>query len=253
MLLKITERCSMHCTHCFNRADENGAHMVFGILKKVVDKLNELPYHTLLLTGGEPTEHPDFWEITKYLSQNLKNLDYIQVILTTNGLYLENHIELADALNHLFDNFAIQITNDPRYYPKPLDESSPLYLHPYVFVAHKVEHMTPQGRAVDNGLPSKRVASSCINCRSFIHQLPQHAIEDVIYALEAEEKYCTPTIGVDGMIRAGESSLCPPFASVEDSNEIISKKLKAFRCNQCATVGLNKNIPQVLKDMLGVG
>ena len=227
--------------------------MDFDTLKRAVAKLNELSYHTLVLTGGEPTEHPDLLRFIKYLSKNLRKLDSIRVIFATNGVYLEDHLELAQKMHKLFPILSIQVTNDPRYYPKAIDETKFLYQHRYVQVAHEIELMTLQGRAVDNGFQTTRIASSCINCRSLIHQLSTHTFQDVISTLEADDKFCTPNIGVDGMIRAGESSLCPPFASVDDSNEVIAKKLLAFRCNQCASVGMNKNIPQVLKDMLGVG
>ena len=253
MVIKITEKCSMHCLHCFNRADENGAHMSLQTLKSVVDKINELPIHLLLVSGGEPTEHPDFMGVMKYLAKHLRRPDRIPVILATNGVYLEDHLEVAQQLHNLFPHFTIQVTNDPRFYPSPIDESKALYHHKYVTVCNEILSIVPQGRAADNCIPSDRVASSCVNFRSFIHQLPEHKIETVISTLESRGKYCTPTIGIDGMFRAGESSLCPPFASAEDSNVTISQKLLAFRCNQCAEAGLNRNIPQVLKDMIGIG
>lgn len=254
MVVKITERCSMNCTHCFNRAHGQGPDMDFDMLEKVIQKLNEFPYRLLLISGGEPAEHPQLLMVMEYMARNLRRLKEIVVVLATNGLYFENHLELARKIHNLFPTLQIQVTNDRRFYPVDIDESKPFYRERYVTVCREVEMITPQGRALDNHIPTPRTASSCVNCRSIIHQIPRHTIEADIQALEAHHKFCTPTIGVDGMLRAGESSLCPGFASVEDDNATISRKLMEFRYNQCAeTAGLNRHIPQMLKEMLGIG
>ena len=251
MLLKITERCSMHCSHCMNRADGNGAHMDFETLQQVVKKLNELPCKVLLITGGEPTEHPDLLPFAEYLSQNLRDINRCSVALTTNGLFLADHIELAHQLRQFFPNFHIQVTNDRRFYPLDIDEEKPLFQLEYVTVCRRLQTIVPQGRALDNRIPTDRQASTCINCRSFIHQLPESTIEATIMMLEQYQRFCSPAIGVDGLLRAGESSLCPAFGSVYDDNDTLSRNLQNFRCNRCADAGLNQNIPAILKNMLG--
>ena len=252
MLLKITERCSMHCSHCMNRSDENGPHMSFETLQQAVRKLNELPCQVLILTGGEPTEHPELLSFAEYLSKNLSYLNRRSIILATNGLFLADHIETARRLYRLFPRFHIQVTNDRRFYPKDIDERKPFFHLKYVMVCRSIQTIMPQGRALDNHIPTNRNSSTCINCRSFIHQLPESTIEATITALEQYQKYCSPAIGVDGLIRAGESSLCPAFGSVYDSNAVLSRNLRHFQCNRCWDAGLNHNLPAVLKNMLGV-
>lgn len=251
MLLKITERCSMHCSHCMNRSDENGPHMSFETLQQAVRKLNELPSRVLILTGGEPTDHPEFLPFAEYLSKNLNHLDRRSIILATNGLFFADHIETARQLHHFFPEFHIQVTNDRRFYPKDIDDSKPFFRLKYVTVCRTLQTIMPQGRALDNRIPTTRNSSTCINCRSFIHQLSESTIEATITALEQFHKYCAPAIGVDGLIRAGESSLCPAFGSVYESNATLSRNLRHFRCNRCWDASLNRNIPAVLKNILG--
>ena len=36
MMIKITEKCSMGCTHCMNDASKSGKHMSFDVFKDVI-------------------------------------------------------------------------------------------------------------------------------------------------------------------------------------------------------------------------
>ena len=80
-LLQITERCNLHCAHCFISAGNYGETMPVGIIRNVViQKLKECRVISVTLTGGEPFTHPDIVEIVSLL----RNAG-IRVGICTNG------------------------------------------------------------------------------------------------------------------------------------------------------------------------
>jgi len=80
-LLQITERCNLHCTHCFVSAGNYGDRMPIGIIRNVViPRLKNCRVISVTLTGGEPFIHPDIIEIVRLL----RNVN-IGVGICTNG------------------------------------------------------------------------------------------------------------------------------------------------------------------------
>jgi MoaA/NifB/PqqE/SkfB family radical SAM enzyme len=65
MMIKITEKCSMGCSHCMNNATPNGKHMVDATFVKVIKFQKKYGGPFCMITGGEPSEHPMF---KQYLS-----------------------------------------------------------------------------------------------------------------------------------------------------------------------------------------
>jgi radical SAM protein with 4Fe4S-binding SPASM domain len=63
-LLQITERCNLHCAHCFVSAVREGSDIPFEeIRERVLPQLAEARVARLTLTGGEPFAHPNLLEI----------------------------------------------------------------------------------------------------------------------------------------------------------------------------------------------
>jgi MoaA/NifB/PqqE/SkfB family radical SAM enzyme len=59
-LVQITERCNLHCAHCFVSSTATGADLsVDCFLDLVLPRLIEARVRRLTLTGGEPFVHPD--------------------------------------------------------------------------------------------------------------------------------------------------------------------------------------------------
>ena len=80
-LLQITERCNLHCAHCFVSAGNYGDTMPIGIIRDVViPKLKDCRVISVTLTGGEPFVHPEIIEIVRLL----RNAN-IRVGVCTNG------------------------------------------------------------------------------------------------------------------------------------------------------------------------
>lgn len=63
-LVQITERCNLHCAHCFVSSGDWGEHMrLEDIVERVLPRLQQARVERLTLTGGEPFVHPDLLEI----------------------------------------------------------------------------------------------------------------------------------------------------------------------------------------------
>src|SRR6266498_2867793 len=65
-LLQITERCNLHCAHCFVSSTRDGADLsASDIRDTVIPRLRRARVERLTLTGGEPFVHPDLLEISE--------------------------------------------------------------------------------------------------------------------------------------------------------------------------------------------
>lgn len=63
-LIQITERCNLHCAHCFVSATREGTDMDLAQIETLVlPRLREARVSRVTLTGGEPFAHPEIMEI----------------------------------------------------------------------------------------------------------------------------------------------------------------------------------------------
>lgn len=63
-LIQITERCNLHCAHCFVSSGDWGGHLSLDdIVNRVVPRLLAARVKRITLTGGEPFVHPHLMEI----------------------------------------------------------------------------------------------------------------------------------------------------------------------------------------------
>jgi len=77
--LQITDRCNLQCRHCYIG---NGHHQDLSIqqIQRILKEFEEIQGLRLLLSGGEPLLHPQFWKVNDILR------DYeFRSILLSNG------------------------------------------------------------------------------------------------------------------------------------------------------------------------
>lgn len=87
-MLQITERCNLHCKHCFVSAINNGKQMDFKVIKdKILPRLIKLNVVKVTLTGGEPFMHPQLLDICNLFSDN-----NIEITICTNGTLVSNNL-----------------------------------------------------------------------------------------------------------------------------------------------------------------
>lgn len=237
----------MGCIHCMNRATSSGQHMSFDTFKKVIDFQKKYGSSFCVISGGEPTEHPEF---VQFLGYAVQELPYCFITVTTNGQWLtqnEGFIRFINGRNG--DKVIFQVTYDKRYYPIPLDIAHPVFQLPNVVLCDKVEHIFPQGRALDNNLEWQSKASKCFNVRAIANQMTVKDFGTLVGMLAIKVKFCTPHIDIHGNIKVGESDLCPICSHIDKTSEQIVQDIANFRCNQCNHV--NCNLPEEYKKVIG--
>jgi hypothetical protein len=228
----------------------NGSHMSMETFEKALQFSKKIesgsPYNLLLLSGGEPTEHPD---ILQMLDRCIKN-DFL-VLLLTNGLWLADQLLREKILGK---DVLIQVTNDPRFYPK----SPPLVVNSKITYIDSLTHLIPLGRfknKTHSELPMK-TSPNCFNLRSITRQM-NPAQGDVRTALGilrirvmsgSMSGHCSPAISVDGTIVAGESRNCHAIGTVDSSMDEINNNLISMTCSNC---GLVNNLNQTYKKAIG--
>lgn len=78
----ITRRCNLKCIHCYS--DSTSKHypgeLTWDQCRVVVDDLAQFKVPALLLSGGEPTIHPRFFELAEYATGK-----GLRLTLSTNG------------------------------------------------------------------------------------------------------------------------------------------------------------------------
>lgn len=247
MMIKITEHCSMGCTHCMNRATPNNKHMDFHTFRKAIEFQKKYGGPFCIITGGEPTEHPGFKEFLKFTICQLENCF---ITVTTNGLWLQSHYAFV---KNLYDKFGprvmFQVTTDERYYPIRIDSTHPVFQLENIIMCDKLEHIYPQGRALDNNLEWDSKGSKCFNIRAITHQVKIKDLRMIFSMLAAKGKFCTPHINIDGYIKLGESDLCPNCSHIDRPHDEIIDDILNFRCNGCKHV--NNNLPENYRKIIG--
>jgi MoaA/NifB/PqqE/SkfB family radical SAM enzyme len=86
--LQITTKCNMTCEHCCYRCTMRGKHMPRKVWQKAIEWATQDDH--VEIGGGEPTLHPDFWEI---IGKCLGTFDLVW--LATNGSQTNTALALA--------------------------------------------------------------------------------------------------------------------------------------------------------------
>ncbi|MDY4129020.1 radical SAM/SPASM domain-containing protein [Peptostreptococcus porci] len=88
LYLCITDSCNLSCKHCFSSCDSvDKSQMDVEILINLLPFLKKIKIRSLVITGGEPLTNQNFYKIVKILKYNL---DYDNLILSTNGTLIDN-------------------------------------------------------------------------------------------------------------------------------------------------------------------
>lgn len=228
MLVRLTNNCTMNCSHCMVDASENGEHMDFELFKEVLKFNKQYDPMVLLISGGEPTEHPQFLEILEHLK--MYNNKIGRVLILSNGLFLHDEI-FTDSI--LAAGIDFQITNDRRYYPKRIKEKK----HPLLTYEYSIHGVSPFARALKNKLTIERRAPHCFNFRSM--SLHNDTFKNTILGLRSRFYFCTPSISVDGSITMGETPFCHRIGNIYTNVDTLFYNLINSSCDRC---GLSKNL-----------
>lgn len=110
-IIEITDRCNLTCPTCYaGSSPTHGRHRTFEEVKKMLDTIveNEKEPDVIQISGGEPTIHPNFFEILDYA----KTLPIKHIMVNTNGLQIAKDFEFAKRLKSYSPDFEIYLQFD---------------------------------------------------------------------------------------------------------------------------------------------
>ncbi|MGR5365954.1 radical SAM protein [Photobacterium damselae] len=255
MLLKITNTCHAACFHCLENASPKPAHMTFPTLVNAMRFIKELNPSLLLVSGGEPSTHPLFHEFMGYIRTYYDGI----IIIASNGAFINEGNESVDSFMSpyaLDPKTKWQITNDSRYYPKPINREFLEYaINKYqnqVLFIDSIQQLYPQGRAVTSlkldASSAEDLSSKCFNIRSSVRA--GLSLSSAVKILESRYKFCTPSITYRGDISVGESINCPPIANVHTYKMgEVETSIRNSKCNEC---NMNSRLPEYLKQAINL-
>jgi hypothetical protein len=186
------------------------------------------------LAGGEPTEHPlffDFIDIYYEISDN----DYPLIIATNGHFLIENSERIHEYLNK-YKGLEFQVSYDNRYYPKKLDITKRVLRHKRIYIVTEISNIFPQGRAITNNLKisDKIMAPKCTNLKLLQMQLHSTNLNSFIRELRKFDKFCIPSIQYNGDLAFGEYDACPSYCTIYDDEKHILNEIENFECHNCS-------------------
>jgi hypothetical protein len=201
-------------------ATEDGKHMSKDIFLKALTFYEMFQFPYIIISGGEPTDHPLFEELAnEVLKRN------IECMILSNGLWT-----LDERRDKYLDKYKFQIINDERYYPIRVPE----IIHPNILIYGQVENPIYKcTRSIANKIYDDN-EPKCFNIRSIAKNPNIKNFYEVIniYTFYLA-KICIPIIKIDGSMILGECDLCKPFGHIDDSLTDLFNNLKNFKCNNC--------------------
>ena len=107
----------MQCSHCGYSCGPKGKHATIETIKNAIDINREYFDGNLFIGGGEPTLHPQFWEIFGImLGATVSNND-LNLGMVTNGTIPKTALTLAKLNNS--EIFYCALSLDDLHYPRP--------------------------------------------------------------------------------------------------------------------------------------
>lgn len=242
MLLQITNTCKMGCRHCLEDSRPEPMFMDFDkenkdtLFWKALSFMKKCNADYVVISGGEPTEHPDFMDMAATIASN-----FMIVLICSNGMFVFDK-EKTRQVKHLLEtypNIVMQVYTNRKYYPLYNDILS--HRKDFGEISRRIElavdspiYMKTLGRAAVNEECIKEsqahpYTTSCITAASVFYQLD---FMTAFRRLESTGHFCSPMIDWRGNIHLSESWLCPDIGNVgtfDRFNEIIRFK----PCGKC--------------------
>ena len=110
-IVEVTDRCNLSCPTCYAGSSPTyGRHRTLDEIKKMMDAVvrNEKEPDVVQISGGEPTIHPQFFEILDYA----KTLPIKHLMLNTNGIRIAKEKDFAEKLKTYAPDFEIYLQFD---------------------------------------------------------------------------------------------------------------------------------------------
>lgn len=231
MLIQITNTCQMGCPHCMQRSTPKAQHMSMEVVDMCVQHARGIGAQAIMISGGEPTEHPQFKEIVK------KFLKFPIVCIISDGEWIED-VEKVKTMRWLMSNknVTLQITNIKGIYPREVNLRKIRAIFPNVAIEKDGVYMMPLGRATEHEEFMEQArkhpyTTSCFSSALTSVQLPYQL---AVAQMQIMGKFCHPLVDWQGGLHWSESWLCPTFAHISEPFSDIARKAHAWKpCGKC--------------------
>jgi 7,8-dihydro-6-hydroxymethylpterin dimethyltransferase len=110
-VLEVTDRCNLTCPTCYAMSSPHyGRHRTLEEIEKMLDAIvaNEGEPDVVQISGGEPTVHPQFFEILDLA----KTKPIRHLMLNTNGIRIAKDVNFVERLATYMPNFEIYLQFD---------------------------------------------------------------------------------------------------------------------------------------------
>ena len=111
MLIQITNRCQEGCRHCLQNALPDGPLMTEATFRKALEFGRFLRCPLYIISGGEPTEHPQFFEFCKMFDRLLGK--EAAFVVTSNGMWYPEQKDMVEKLSRLKSFVGMQVFHAP--------------------------------------------------------------------------------------------------------------------------------------------
>lgn len=246
MVIVLTYKCNLLCPHCIFSCDKNGGHMSMGTLKKAINFFLESGSKYLQISGGEPTEHPNFFRLMPKILDQTKSKE---VNLLSNGKFLYDK-QRSKRLANLQKKyrFMIQVTSVKNLYQDhdavvdKYHQRYKLFKKELIYLVERITGIDGLGRAKGKdfsylGPLYKRQYPTCINQFGIAKHPNIKTLKQLFNIIESNTQYnkCKPLIAPTGRINPGEYNKCISPGNVKDIN--CGKYLKFLKnnkaCGEC--------------------
>lgn len=86
LLLNITNKCNLACRHCY-LGKPGSTHIEYHLFEKAVSQFEYLGGLKLMISGGEPLLHPEFWNLMEILPSY-----ELRAVLLSNGTLIDTKV-----------------------------------------------------------------------------------------------------------------------------------------------------------------
>ncbi len=109
-IVEITDKCNLSCPVCFAGSDPTREHKSIEEIEAMFDTIcrHEIEPDVVQISGGEPTIHPDFFEIL----DRAKKRPFRYLMVNTNGIKIAEDESFAKRLANYQPNFEIYLQFD---------------------------------------------------------------------------------------------------------------------------------------------
>lgn len=242
MMIQITNRCRMMCPHCMDDSRPDGGLMdeaTFGNALKFVQAGGGMQ---VTISGGEPTEHPQFVDFCKRCSKA-----GIPFCICTNGMWLGAHETewRFEKVAKLKNFMGAQVYSNPKWYRRH-DETVKLYAEQedrwkrlgVLLDTTDIRAMSDIGRAATCEAAIKESEdslwhSTCL--AAHVTAVQSGSLNQFMLMMIMQARFCSPMIDWRGDLHASESWLCQSFGNVnrEDPDTLFNNLKKGRPCCKC--------------------